>query len=67
MKTTPLTLTLLASLACGIKASPRPPLPPKPTSAGPSTTQPEPSPAPSQDCPGCPPSDGEKPVPQGKP
>jgi hypothetical protein len=50
------TLVLLASLACGIKAPPRPPLPARPGESS-APAQPE-----AKDCPGCPPPEEEKPA-----
>ncbi len=60
-------LALVSSLACGIKAPPRPPLPGKPAdSSAPAQPAAEP-PAGAKDCPGCPPPEAEKPAPQEGP
>jgi hypothetical protein len=56
------TLVLLAALACGIKAPPRPPLPARPGGSSEPAQPAAEAPPQAKDCPGCPPPEGEKPA-----
>jgi hypothetical protein len=60
------TVALLATLACGIKAPPRPPLAAKPT-APPAVQAKQPPAAPPESCPECPPPRADEPERGAKP